>query len=101
LKLGDLEFVIYDPNGKEVEPCRSQSMTIMPKAQRYRLIARRVKDGQVTHGPFLLDMTQPDFYELTVDLATSNQTDSKSQEPNAPATQLGVTTPQAGQSRRR
>ncbi len=78
----DLEFVIYDPNAKEVEIFKRQSMMIMPKAQQYRLITRQVKDGRVTHGPFLLDMTQPDFYELIVNLGISSEPDAKSKGQN-------------------
>jgi hypothetical protein len=98
---GDEELVIYDPNAKEVSTFKSGTMMEMPKAQQYRLIGRHVESERILHGPYLMDMTQPGFYKLTVDLGTSNEADSKSQEPNAPPTQLGVTTPQAGQSRRR
>jgi len=83
LQPGDVEFVIYDPNGNEATRFRHQPMLILGKAQKYTLIARqgegrRPDDWRITHGPFLLDMSQPGFYKLSIDLSVVPEAETKS-----------------------
>ncbi len=84
---GDEEFVVYDPNGKEVERFRSQSMMAMYKTVRYTLIGRKgegrnADDWRIVHGPYILDMTRSGWYKLTIDLGAIPEADSQDEDPS-------------------
>jgi len=85
----DEEFVIYDPNGEEVERFRSQSMMAMYKTVQYTLIGRKgegryADDWRIVHGPHLLDMTRSGWYKLTIDLGAIPETDPAAKRGSSP-----------------
>ncbi len=92
---GDEEFVIYDPNGKEIERFRSQSMMAMYKTVQYTLIGRKgegrnADDWRIVHGPYILDMTRSGWYKLTIDLGGTPETDPQVRDPNLATPAVGT-----------
>ena len=72
----EVEFVLYDPNGREVERFTRQSMTPLNKTGHYTLIGRRLDNDSdddappVSYGPFALDLSLTGWYMLSVDLSS-------------------------------
>ena len=85
---GDEQFELYGPDGKRVQEFRVRSMFILDKAQQYILIgrpdgARAPDDWRIMHGPYILDLSRPGQYTLTVDPATASEPSPKSPQDDA------------------
>ncbi len=72
----EVEFVLYDPNGREVERFTRQSMIPLNKTGHYTLIGRQLDNDSdddvppVSYGPFALDLSLTGWYMLSVDLSS-------------------------------
>jgi hypothetical protein len=76
------QFELYGPDGKHVMTVGPRSMSILDKTQPYTLICvpkgdRPPDDWPLMGGPFLLDLSRPGRYTLTVDLSTLPKMDWK------------------------
>jgi type II secretory pathway component GspD/PulD (secretin)/beta-lactamase regulating signal transducer with metallopeptidase domain len=76
--LDDERFALYSPDGKCAVEFTLGSVFILDKAQPYTLLSRPAGDKppdnrQITRGPFILDLTRPGQYTLTVDPSATSR----------------------------